>query len=68
MSNIVPAAAEGLPEMNRRRLLGGIAASTASAVVGGSAAIAATYETPLTELIAAHKQALEASEMAWAVL
>ncbi|MEZ5782725.1 MAG: hypothetical protein R3D70_14100 [Rhizobiaceae bacterium] len=69
MPNIVPAAAEGMPEINRRRLLGGmVAASTASAVAGSSVAIAATYEKPLAELIAAHKQALEASELAWAVL
>lgn len=42
----VPANAEGLPAINRRRLLGGIAAvSTASAVAGASAA-AASAVTP----------------------
>jgi hypothetical protein len=43
MPNPVQAAAEGLPEINRRRLLGGIvAASAASAVTGATAALAAT--------------------------
>ncbi len=60
MPNPVPAAAEGLPEINRRRLLGGIvAASTASAVAGGSVALAATEAAvhPLKRLHALHEEA-----------
>lgn len=45
MPNPVQAAAEGMPAINRRRLLGGIvAASAASAVAGGSVAFAATVQ------------------------
>lgn len=45
MSTTKSANAEGLPEINRRRLLGGIAAaSAASAVAGATAAAAASYE------------------------
>ena len=64
MPNIVPAAAQGLPEVNRRRLLGGIAGLTAaSAVAGASAATAATYE-PLPHepaVVRVHKLADELS-------
>jgi ABC-type glycerol-3-phosphate transport system substrate-binding protein len=45
MPNIVPANTEGLPAINRRRLLGGIGAvSSAAAVAGASAATAAAYQ------------------------
>ena len=45
MPNTVPANAQGLPAINRRRLLGGIVAvSSASAVAGASAATAAAYQ------------------------
>lgn len=45
MPNTVPANAQGLPAINRRHLLGGIAAvSTASAVAGGSVALATSVE------------------------
>lgn len=52
------------PEINRRRLLGGIvAASAASAVAGGSVAIAATYEPAVAmtprELVLWHIYELE---------
>jgi hypothetical protein len=51
MPNSVLATAEGTSEINRRRLLGGLATVTAaSATVGATAAIAATYEeSPETE-------------------
>ncbi len=64
MPNIVPAAAEGMSEINRRRLLGGIAlASAASAVAGGSAALAATHEPPVHPLERLHALHDEASEL-----
>jgi hypothetical protein len=45
MPNTVPANAQGLPAINRRHLLGGIAAvSTASAVAGGSVALVTSVE------------------------
>jgi hypothetical protein len=50
MPNIVPANTQGLPAINRRRLLGGIAAvSTASAVAGTSTTMATTYEPPASD-------------------
>ncbi|MCO5083887.1 MAG: hypothetical protein M9955_19795 [Rhizobiaceae bacterium] len=50
MPNIVPANAQGLPDINRRRLLGNIAGLTAaSAVAGATAATAATYEPPASD-------------------
>ena len=59
MPNTVPANAQGLPAINRRRLLGGIAAvSTASAVAGGSGAVAATAEAPVGNTVDAGLLAL----------
>lgn len=55
-----------VPEINRRRLLGGIAAaSTASAVAGSSVAIAATYETPMQRMERARAELVEATKAAF---
>ena len=60
MPNTVPANTQGLPAINRRRLLGGIAAvSTASAVAGGSGAVAATAEAPVGNTVDAGLLALQ---------
>lgn len=50
MSNTVPANAQGLPEINRRGLLTGIAAVPVAAVAGASATLAAAHEAVEPEL------------------
>jgi hypothetical protein len=49
MPNHVPAAAEGLPAINRRSLLGGLAAASAASAAGATAVVAATHDPTLVE-------------------